>query len=232
MPPPVCRPTPERLEPLALAVGIGPLHQLQAAAAGADQAGIEQLPGLDLAGRGAAMLDDDVERVAGADPRRHLHLRVERADIGLDRARRHAGGARRAVEAGADPALDAQRRLVDRGSESGSARAGRRAHDLDAQVEAGAEGEPLERPRHGRLRPPARGGCRRWCPGLSLGGDAGEQGGDMVGLAPPTPARCRIEATPSPRPRVARRSTIGRSGLWLSGSTASVGAIRRPVSAP
>ena len=51
------------LEPLRATVA-RPLHQLQVAAAVAIQAGIEQLPDLDLAGRGAAMLDDDVEPVA------------------------------------------------------------------------------------------------------------------------------------------------------------------------
>jgi hypothetical protein len=48
----------------------------------------------------------------------------------------------------------------------------------------------------------------------------------------PTPARCSTRANPSPRPSVARRSIIGRSGDCVSGVTASLGAIRRPVSAP
>ena len=86
---------------------------------GAVEAGIEQGAGLGLAGLGAAMLDDDVEPVAGAEAARHADLAGERADIGLDDARRHAGGAGGAVEAAADRALDAQRRGVDARSARG-----------------------------------------------------------------------------------------------------------------
>ena len=86
------------------------------------------------------MLDDDVEAVVGTEPGGHAHLRVEGADIGLDRARGHAGGAGRAVEAGADPALDSQRRLVDRDRDPGQhERAAARSDQLDSKVEAGAE---------------------------------------------------------------------------------------------
>ena len=142
-----------------------PLHQLQGAAVGALQAGIEQLPGLDLAGGGAAMLDDDVEAVLRADPGGHAELGVERADIGLDRARRHAGGAGRAIEAGADPALDAQGRLVDRDRDRVEGERAADAGDLDAQVEAGAEAQPLERAGDAAVRAGGRASGPRRCRG-------------------------------------------------------------------
>jgi hypothetical protein len=139
------------------------------------------LPGLDLAGGGAAMLDDDVEAVFGADPGGHLNLGVEGADIGLDRARGHAGGARRAVEAGADPALDAQGRLVDMDRDLGEGERAVDAGNLDAQVEAGAEAQPVERAGDASVRPAAQsevdGGA-----GADFGDHAGEQCGDPVRL--------------------------------------------------
>src|SRR3546814_11143988 len=57
---------PGRLEPLR-SPAIFPLHQLDVVAARSIEAGIEQLAGFRLAGRGSAMLDDDVELVVRAD---------------------------------------------------------------------------------------------------------------------------------------------------------------------
>jgi hypothetical protein len=196
------------LEPLAAAVAL-PLHQLQRPAVGAGQARIEQFAGLDLAGRGAAVGEDDVEAVARADPAGDVELGGERAEIGLDRGRRHAGGACRAVEAVPDQALDAQRACRRPRSGSGAGRAGAGPLQLDAQVEAGAEGELLERTRDGSVRaaaePDVHQGAGANLPdrhhaadqagglgGLGLG-DARpfEQGGEAVVASSgrPTPAR-------------------------------------------
>ena len=219
------------LEPLGLA-GERPLHQLQAAAARADQAGIEQLPGLDLAGGGAAMLDDDVEAVVGADPGRHLHLGVQGPDIGFDRARGHAGGARRAVEAGADPALDPQGGLVDMDRDL---RERERAVDAGRSRREGRSGRGRLSRSSGRatLRSGRRPKVRSTLvPGRISVTTPASRAATWPASALPTPARSSTAAMPSPRPNVARRSMIGRSGLSASASTASVGAIRRPVSPP
>ena len=129
-----------RLEPFG-AAALLPLHQLQVLARAAVEAGVEEPAGLGLAGGGAAMLEDDVEAVVGGEAA-DVGLAGERADIGLDRARRNAGGPRRAVEAGADEALDPQRRLVDRDRDRGSAPACRPTRlTLEPEVEAGAKRE-------------------------------------------------------------------------------------------
>ena len=72
--------------------------------------------------------------------------------IGLDHLRGHAGGAGRAVEAGADQALDAQGRVVDRDRDLAQSERAAGPRELDAQIEAGAEGELVERPRHRPVR--------------------------------------------------------------------------------
>ena len=64
---PVLSPLPGAVEPFDLAVRF-PRHQLDLAVAAAD-AGIEQIAELDFAGRGACLLDDDVELAARAEPR-------------------------------------------------------------------------------------------------------------------------------------------------------------------
>src|SRR3546814_16053567 len=55
-----------RLEPLR-STAIFPLHQLNVFAAPSIEAGLEQLAGLRLAGRGAALPDDDVYIIVVAD---------------------------------------------------------------------------------------------------------------------------------------------------------------------
>src|SRR3546814_9115319 len=60
------------------------------------------------------MIDDDVEFVARADIAGDRKLAADHAQIGLDRFRRGARGARRAIEAVADAAANAQRRRIDR----------------------------------------------------------------------------------------------------------------------
>ena len=90
-----------------------PLHHAESLAAGAFEPGKKQPAGFGLAGCGAAMLDDDVEPVAGIEAA-DIHLRRDCAQIMPDRSGRGASCPRRAVEAGSDQALDPQRRFIDR----------------------------------------------------------------------------------------------------------------------
>src|SRR3546814_8212994 len=99
------------LEPSAAAVLL-PFEHRELGFSAADQPGIEQLARLGFAGLGAAIIDDDVIFVRRANAR-HRHLPADHAQPGLDRLRRRPGGARRAIEAGADLAADAPRRVVD-----------------------------------------------------------------------------------------------------------------------
>ena len=129
------------------------------------------------------MRDDDVEAIVGIDPRGDVELGVERAQIGLDRRRRHAGGAGRAVEAGADQALNAERRVVDRNRDLAQGEGAADPLQLDAQIEAGAEGELVERPRHHPVRPAAERHVHERA-GADVGDrhDAADQAGDLRGL--------------------------------------------------
>src|SRR3546814_6891973 len=89
------------LEPLGAAVG-SPFEHREFGISAADQPGVEQLARLALARFGAAVVDDDVELVARAHIAADRNLAADDAQIGLDRPRRRAGGARRAIEAVAD----------------------------------------------------------------------------------------------------------------------------------
>ena len=134
------RPTPEASNHCGAAAAASHCISCRSLPRAAVEAGIEQLAGLGLAGGGAAMLDDDVEPVVGVEAAEMLIWLATRADIGFDRLGRSAGGAGRAVEAGADQALDAQRRVVDRDRDAGRGRACRPTRvDLESEVEAGAE---------------------------------------------------------------------------------------------
>jgi hypothetical protein len=131
-----------RLVPLRAVAG-RPFDHLDLLAALGD-AREQQVADLDLAGLGAGMLDDRVEARVGADAA-HRQLLRNRLDEGLDRIGGNAGGARRTVEAGADPALDAQRRMVDRDRDALEAERAVDPLDRELEVEAGAEVERLER---------------------------------------------------------------------------------------
>src|SRR5690606_13670749 len=69
-----------------------PAHQLLARLSAAQQPGVKQLAGLDLAGGGALVLDDQVEFVACTDRPVEIDLTPDRAQILLHRAGRSAGG--------------------------------------------------------------------------------------------------------------------------------------------
>src|SRR3546814_2285207 len=102
-----------RFEPLGAAVGI-PFEHRKLGLSAADQPRVEQLARLALARFGAAIVDDAVELVAAANIAADRNLAADAAPIGLDRLRRRAGGARRAVEAVADPPANAPRGRSDR----------------------------------------------------------------------------------------------------------------------
>ena len=95
----------------ALSVAVLPTHQAQLLLA-LIEAGILELADLYLAGGGARVIGDDVEPVVGADAA-DRGARGDRLDIGFDQLGGGARGPRRAVQAGADQALDAQGRAVD-----------------------------------------------------------------------------------------------------------------------
>src|SRR5690606_26120906 len=92
---------------------VAPAHKLGLRLPAPLDPGIEQLPRLALAGGGAAVLHDHVERVGRAHRSVEIDLFAERLQVLLHRARGSARSAHRAVEATADGAADAQRRLVD-----------------------------------------------------------------------------------------------------------------------
>ena len=157
------------LEPLRSAVA-RPLHQLQVAAAVAVEAGIEQLSALDLAGGGAAMLDDDVEPVVRIEAGRDADLAWSARGYRIRpaaRARRRRGpngrGSRRR-----GPGCAAASRRPRSGSAS-SARTPLTPRHLDAKVEPGAEARACRAagPPSGSAGGPASGprscpgGCRR-----------------------------------------------------------------------
>ncbi len=79
---------------------------------------------------------------------------AERLDIGLDRLGRGARGARRAIEAVADLALDTQRRVIDRDRDFLEREAAAASTHLELEAEIGAELEPFERARLRFVEPP------------------------------------------------------------------------------
>src|SRR3546814_16247688 len=81
-------------------------------AARAIETRIKQFAGFSFAGRGAAMLQNDVETVVGADAA-DGNLRGNGADESLDPLGGGAGSARRAIQARPEPTQDPERRVVD-----------------------------------------------------------------------------------------------------------------------
>jgi hypothetical protein len=153
----------------------------------------------------------------------------ERADIGLDDVRRHAGGAGGAVQARADqpPGCAAGVASTAIGD---AAQHQPPVHPLDDDLEreAGAEGEPLQRARVTHLRAPAEPQVEH-----RAGRQLGQRHHAARPSAPPAPPR------PAPRPaRVRRPGQIAGGGevdaqvddrafgALTSDWTASVGAIR------
>ena len=90
-----------------------PAHQLHARLFAPVEPGIEQLPRLPFAGGGAAMRDDEIERVARAYIAVEIHILTERLEIGLHCARRGACSAGRAIKAVAHRTANTQRGIVD-----------------------------------------------------------------------------------------------------------------------
>ena len=100
------------------------------------------------------MLDNDVEQIVGT----HLadvELGGERPQIGFDGAGGRSGGAGRAIEAGADPALDAQRRLVDADRRRLEHELVAGTHDGDPKIDPRPEGDRVDRPGEALVGPAA-----------------------------------------------------------------------------
>ena len=90
-----------------------PAHQLNAWLFVAVEPGIEQLPRLPFARSGAAMRDDEIERVACAYIAVEIHILAECLEIGLNCTRRGTRGARRAIKAVAHRTANTQRGIID-----------------------------------------------------------------------------------------------------------------------
>ncbi len=134
-------------EAAALTLAVTPADELHAAVpGGVDEARVLELPDLDLAGGGARLVGDDVERVGGADVA-DRHARGDCLDVRLDHARGDAGGAHRAVEAVTHQPAHAQRCAVDADRPTVEQQVVARAVDREVEVEAGTEAQPLERAR-------------------------------------------------------------------------------------
>ncbi len=132
------------VEPL-LAPVIGPFEQSERLLA-LLQPGQQQAAGLGLAGRGAAMLHDQVEAIVATDRADRDMLR-HRTQIGVDRFGRRAGGPRGGRQARSHPAGDAQRRIVDRDRDLLELELAVDPVELQRELELGAEGEMIERAR-------------------------------------------------------------------------------------
>src|SRR5690606_34680517 len=137
------------------AVG-APAHQLLARLSVTQETGVEQLPGLDFAGRGALVFDDQIEFVAGRDGAIEIDFGAQRAQVLLHRAGGRAGGARRAIAALPDHAPDAQRSVVDLDRPRVQGEPAAAPFDRELEVEARAERQRLERPRGAGRRAPAQ----------------------------------------------------------------------------
>ena len=102
-------------------------------------------------------------------------MRIQRAQVFLDRLDRSPGSARRAIQAGADDAPDSQRSVIDpdRLADQRKRAASRNTWaplDREIEIEAGAEAEIVERARLRRRGPAAQGQVE---PGS--GGDVGQR---------------------------------------------------------
>ena len=207
--------------------------QPQILARAAVEAGIEQSAGLGLAGGGAAMLEDDVEAVVGAEaadpglagdapgyrtrPPWPERRRRGPSDRGWSRRSPGSGAACRRPRSGfGSRASLPPARLTD------SLRSKRARSDKASSGRATVRS--ARRPRVMSIAVPAL----IWSSGTAPATSAATCSASCWA----TPARSSARTKPSPSPSVAISSTVGRSGVSSRGSTASVGAIRRPVSAP
>ena len=127
----------------AIAVAVFPAHQAQLLLA-LIEAGILELADLYLAGGGAGVIGDDVEPIVGVDAA-DRGARGDRLDVRLDQLGGGAGGARRAVQAGADETPDAQGRVIDRDRAAFHGYRLALAMEREVEIEAGAEGELFQR---------------------------------------------------------------------------------------
>jgi len=130
------------VEPFGAAVAL-PWQQLQAGAAVVD-AGIKQVAELDFTGYRTRLRNDQVEAAIGAEVR-YGNAAGQRLDERFDRLGRRAGGACRAIETGADRALDTQRGMIDRDRDLAQRQCIALARDLELEVEARAERKLFER---------------------------------------------------------------------------------------
>ncbi len=112
------------------------------------RAGIEQRAGFRLARGGAAMRDDHVEFVLGAHAGADVEPGRQHLEIGLDGRGVGAGRTCGMIEPAADPAADAQRRVVDGDGNAGERKSAAHAVQLQRKLQLGAHGELLERARH------------------------------------------------------------------------------------
>ena len=142
--------------------------------------GVEQRPGLPLAGGRAAVGDDQVEAVVGADLAADVDLGRQRVKIFGGRLRRHAGRAQRPVEPVAGPAADPQRAGVDGDRLLGQRqRAVLGPDDLEVQAKPGAERDALDRPAAPFLRPST---TDTGVPGAIAGRGRGDHRGGVAGI--------------------------------------------------
>ena len=139
------------VEPARMAVRIVPADEFDLAASLVD-AGEQQVAEPLFAGRGAVALDDQVEAIGGPHIAADRQARRQRLDIAFHHARRRTRSARRAVQAGADEALDAQRRAVDRDRLARQHQAGGSPIERQRQIEARAQRQLFERPGDGARR--------------------------------------------------------------------------------
>ena len=229
------RPTPglpdvRGIDPLRPAVR-RPFDELQVALGRSVDAGVEQRPGLALAGCRAAAGDDQVEAVVHADVASNVDFRRQRLEIFGRRLRRHAGRAERPVEAVADAAADAQRRRVDRHRLLDELQAAARRARAEASVRAR---RAMRYVSIGLVRP-----CLGPSVTETLGSrrDSAAQQRRSSRRPARHPHRMRLRepagrAASRRGPRVIASCTCGRSGAKSIGSTASVAVRRKPVSPP
>ena len=125
--------------------------------------GIEQLARLPFARGGAAMGEDEIERVTRTNVAIEVHILAQRLEIGLDRTGRCARGTRRAIEAVTDGAADAQRRFIDPDHILCQRKIGAFCEppDLEFEIEARAKTDRLERARRARCGAATEGNVER-----------------------------------------------------------------------
>ncbi len=191
------------------------------------------LPSRRLAGRGAFALDDQIETVRTLDVAADRHARRQRLDIALDQLGRRARRADRAIQAGADQPLQAQRRAVDRDRRFRHGQPLRGTGQRHRQIEPRAQLQSLQRPRHHAARSPpqrqgdARAGRDRSPPAACSTRSAASRAWSLA-----TSGTLQHASQPVARADRGRQLDHGRSGASARCATRSLAAMRRPLSAP